>query len=276
MPPGFRRSSGLKGTRRVRRTIRKRASVRTRARWQAPTAHNQKRQIQDVAMQVSKNTRFINRHRIYTDWQYSDQVGIGAISPGWGVVELTNFSNWNAVLRQSESVDNASHTFVQRMQMNLRMTLNDADFCSMNCFIVTLRKDAAGKDPFLIPPIITEEWIQPSTFQGFNIRLNSAYYKVHWSQYATLSKGPFNAAPTALTGAGNPYSTWRKTQVNLPLKMSVTKPTLLGGSDSWKTKEFQDLPYNQKYFLFVYILSSGGPTRPSVDFDSQFVCLNSD
>ncbi len=168
-----RRTTGLRGTTGVRRSIRKKRSTATKVRYQRPTARNQQSQIASNAMDISRNRRAINRHKVYTDYQYTDLVPLSA--PGWGVVELTNFSNWNPVLRRSEDVLAASHTFIKRMQINIRASLNDAEWAAFNVFVVTLRRDAAGKDPFTTAPVITEEWIEPSQLQGFNIRLNSAF-----------------------------------------------------------------------------------------------------
>jgi len=271
-------SNGLRGTGRTRRTILKKSRVTTRIRYQRPTGQNQKRQLYSVAKQVQRNTRFIRSHKVYTDWQYTDEVPPGP--SGWGIRQLTNFGNWNAVLRQSADVAEASRTFVKRMQINFRATLNDADYALYSIFIVTLRKDSAGKDPFVNPPALGTEYIEPASFNGANLRLNSAFYKVHYAAYYTLTKSGLLTTPTgpaATLPAGNPSTTWRKSQCNLDLNMGVRKSTLTGTGDSWPTMEFANLPYYQKYYLMVYAtIPTTAGLNPNFSMDAQFVCINTD
>ncbi len=242
----------------------------SRIKYQPPTARNQKRQILSNANLLAKLSRQVRTHKVYTDWHFSRSLDTGQ----WAVVELTDFSTWNAVLRQDLNVQTSSHTFIKRAQLNFRYALMGGDYAGYNLFIVTPRKQAGDRDPFLTPPLQGQEWIENSEIQGFNIRLNSAIWKVHYARYITLTANAFSSAPAA-NPVGNPYSTWKKDQVDLPLNIKVAKPTFQGETGTWKDVRFDQLPYYQKYYVMLYSAISGEGTRPTCVFDAQIVCINS-
>ncbi len=259
-----------------RRSTRTRVPNVAKVRYQAPTARHQRSQILANARLLASHARQLRTHKIFTDWQNS-----GGITPltsdAWSVVKLTDFADWNSVLRQDPVVALKSHTFVARLQLNMRYNLNDADFLGLNVFVVTLRRNAASADPFTTPPVITRDWIEPSQAQGFNIRLNPAVYKVHFARYITLTKNALNIDQVATETAGNPYSTWKKGQINLPLRMSVTQPALFAAAGAWTDLVFDDLPYYHKYYLMVYptyTASGTGTLRPAVSYDALATCIN--
>lgn len=279
----FRTRRGSNTASRLNKYTGKRSSFRGRGpnvakvRYQAPTARHQKSQILANARLLASHSRQLRAHKVFTDWQLTGGI-TPLVSSDWSVVRLTDFTNWDSVLRQDPVAVEKSHTFVNRCQLNMRYTLNDADFMGLNVFVVTLRRNAAGIDPFTTPPVPTRDWIEPSQNNGFNIRLNSGIYKVHYARYITLTKNALNSAPIAAQTAGDPTTTWKKGQINLPVRMSITQPALFGtGLGSWKDLIFDDLPYYHKYYLLVYptyITSGGGTTRPAVSYDALFTCIN--
>lgn len=197
-------------------------------------------------------------------------------SDTWSAVKLTEFSDWVPVMRQDPVVLQQSQTFVKRMQLNMRYALNDADFVGINMFVVTLRKNAAGFDPFVTAPVLNRDWIENAEAQGFNVRLNSAIYKVHFARYITLTANNLLSPPESGQNVGNPYTTWKKGQINIPMNLTVRQPALFGaGTGSWSNLSQEDLPYYAKYYLMMYATFGGGGTRPAVTYDGLAVCINS-
>lgn len=273
----YARATGLRGTgaRSGASRRRKRTVNIAKVRYQAPTARHQKSQILANARLLASHSKMLRRHKVYTDWHDSGSLSITSSST-WGVVKLTDFQNWTSVLRQDPVVTEKSHTFVLRLQLNLRFLLNEADFAGISLFVVTPRKNAVGIDPFTNPPVKNVEWIEPSNNQGFNVRLNSGIYKVHYSKYLTLTSNTLLSAAVPAETVGNPNTTWRKSQVNVPLKMSVTQPALYGTAQgSWKLLGFDDLPYYSRFYIIAYMVFGGtGTATPAISYDSLITCVN--
>lgn len=271
------RQNPLRGTGRatIKRTTRKRRVNVAKVRYQAPTARNQKTQILANARTLARHSRILRTNKIYTDYQ-QDGTMINTTSDSWSVQRLTDFSAWSSVMRQSEVVATKAHTFVLRLSINMRFVLNDQDFLGVSAFIVTKRKNANQFDPFSTPPSLNTEYIENSQAQGLNIRLNPAVYKVHWAKYMTLTSNGMHMA--AITGdpAGNPNTTWRKCQVNLPVRMSVTQPILYGSvAGAWSNLHFENLPPYHQYFLMCYVSFAGtGTTGHSIVYDQLATCVN--
>lgn len=273
----YARANGLRGTGRVagKRTTRKGVSNSIKVRYQKPSARNQQKQILSNARTLARHAKLLQQHKIYTDWQFSSPC-VPAISGDWSVQRLTDFTAWTSVLRQDPIVAGKSHTFVLRSQINIRCDLGNKDFAAFNVFIVTKRKNANQYDPFTTSPSLGEEYIENAQQQGFNLRLNPSVYKVHYAKYATLTQNSlFNAAVPTQT-VGMPTSSYRKMQVNLPLKMSVTQPALHGlGTGPWLDMHFENLPPYHQYFLMVNASWGGtGAIAPSLNFDQLATCVN--
>ncbi len=273
---GATRASNLSRYTSRKSTTRRRGPNVARVKYQAPTAYHQRSQILANARLLASHARQLRTHKVFTDWQNT-----GGITPlasdAWAVVKLTDFADWNSVLRQDPVVAQKSHTFVARISLNMRYNLNDADFMGLNVFVVTMRRNATSADPFATPPVITRDWIEPGQAQGFNIRLNPGVFKVHFARYITLTKNTLNVDQVATETVGNPYSTWKKGQINLPVRMSVTQPALFAAAGAWHDLDFNDLPYYHKYYLMVYptyTTSGTGTLRPAVSYDALATCIN--
>lgn len=273
----YARSNRLGGTgaRTGRRSTRKRVSNLTKIKYQKPSAKLQRRQILSNARTLARHSRLLAQHKIYTDYQVDDAI-MPAASGQWAVARLTDFANWTPVLRQSDVVTEKAHTFVIRMSINFRVLLNAADFLGFNCFVVTKRKNAAQYDPYTTPPTINTDYIESSQAQGFNLRLNPSLYKVHFSKYFSLTHNALLEPTVATTTSGNPNTTWRKFQVNLPCRMNVTNPAIVAaGSTSWLHLNFENLPPYHQYFIMVYAVWGGtGTPIPSCSFDCLATCIN--
>lgn len=180
--PGVKKSGlGKYGQSRKRRRS---ASVRTRAKWQKPTAKNQKSQILGNAAAISR-LRSLLPPPVYCDWQYTLTVPAvisndGAptfVQTAWDLMDFAN--TWDPVLRIATTVNNEVSTRILRMNFNMRYNLLDSDWAQMTVFVVTLRRDAANRNPVDNPLQSVEDFITNVDLQ--NPRLNPARYKVHYS-----------------------------------------------------------------------------------------------
>lgn len=240
------------------KTKRKRVNNVTRTRFQPPTARNQRNQILANARVINRLNKAVFGNRVFCDWQdYGNMFTIlddGNISRTWFCIPLTSFPTWNACLRADQNVVLSSTTFVQRLQLNLRWSLQASNYAFYNIWVVTPRKDQNSRDtPLDIAsgqlPVLNIDYIEGPT--GSNLRLNPAIWKVHFAAYRTLTETTLGeAAPSPPFTAGNPNTTWGKTQVNLPLKMNVRKPQ---SGAPWKEISYMNLPYYHRYQLLVQV-----------------------
>lgn len=266
---------------------RRRLSVATRARLKPPTARNQRKQIYTLAKRVARNTKYIQAKKVFTDYQYGDSGagtrGIAQICTngnwyGWG---LTNYQMWIPCLRQDANVQDSSRTFAVRMQLNCRVDVgNVTKGAFLNIFLVTPRKDKTNgielnppPDGQMAPLVLNGDYIENSQNQGTNIRLNSGKYCVKAAKYISLASDTLDDAVPAGQAVGNPFSTWRKFQWNVPLKWSVRNP----GNRPWHQVVFQDQAYWRQYYLLVYTTNAdGGNVGVNFSADPMYTCINFD
>ncbi len=277
--PYARRSNALRGTRAraSRSTYRRKGPNIAKVKWQAPTAKAQKSQILANARLLAKHSRLLRRQKIWTDYQYAAAL-MPTSSGHWAVARLTDFPvNWVSVLRQDANVNESSHTFIQRLQLNLRGYLGDADFAYFNIFIVSKRKNAAEYDPFSTAPTLDTEYVENPHNQGTNIRLNPAIYKVLYSSYRTLTSNTLGNAAIPADTVGNPRTTYFKQQVTLPVRMSVTAPTVASSTtgSSWQEVRFENLPPYHQIFIMIHASWGGtGTISPTFGFDQLATAIN--
>lgn len=267
----------------AKRKPRRTANV-TKIRYQRPTARHQQKQILANARVISRLNKAVFGNRVYCDWRYQGQMFTtlddGNITKTWFCVPLTNFPAWDAVLRADQNVVVSSTTYVQRMQLNLRLFLQQSDYAFFNIFVVTLRKDQSSRDtPAAIAagqnPVNNVDYI--ASPEGANIRLNSAVWKVHYAKYRTLTESTLlEAVPSPPLVQGNPYTTYGKAQVNIPLKMKVRNPT---SGTPWKNLNYNNLPYYQRYQLLVEIQQGASSDvqlnlGARLDWDALFTSIN--
>ncbi len=268
-----------------KRSTRRGVSLRTRVKYQRPTARNQKHQIDALARTVARNSRYIRSQKVFTDYQWGDAatplpgISQNLTSGQWFGYGLTNFERWIPCLRRDTNVAESSKTFCIRSTLNLRVNVGDvSQLAYINVFLVSPRRDAVDAVALSPPPIgamtqlvLDNDYIENSQNQGANVRLNPAKFKVHAAKYITLTpNAPSEALPQG-SAVGNPFATWRKWQWNCPLKFSVRMPV----GKPWPSLSFDDMAYYQKYYLLLYSTSLGGAGNgPRFDATVLSTCIN--
>ena len=256
----------------------------TKIKYQRPTARNQKSQIMTNARVISKLYRAVMTKRVFCDWQYVGQAKSQGYDPTgftreWYCFPLTDYASWGPVLRRDENVDDSSTTFVQRMCINMRYQLQKSSYAQYNVWIVTSRKDASNIDwPARIAtgvagyPVVGQEYIEGP--DAFNMRLNSAMFKVHFASYKTLTESTLFL--NAQQPAGNPYSTFSKGQANLQCKINVRRPSTIG---AWTSLPYMEQAYSKRYFMLVCMVGNhnvgvGPGSAAEFTFDSLATTIN--
>lgn len=281
-----RRSNAARGTsRRAPRFRRRRMSVATaKVRYQPPTARKQKSQILANRRDIERLKAQTRKIWIWTDYQLRIPVEDQPLTVNtWKVFRLLDFALWTPVLREDLNVRQSSHTFIKRMQMNMRLRLNDALGAYFNVFIVTPRKIVGNRDFALEAPLPVSDFIYDPTVLGSMIRLNPAVFKVHYAAYRTFTENGLGTVPAPGQNAGNPNTTWCKMQINKDVNIPVTIPTVTNipaPQQNWLQKKVDDMPYWANYQLLIYAnwaMPGAGPVLsiPSVQFDTLFTNINS-
>lgn len=258
---------------------RRRTSTIARAKFKPRTARANRTLIKSNAYAIRAIKRMMPKP-VYTDWQHSGTLFADvADSPNFtqtiAVTQLTTPSIWNAVLRQDVNVVESSTTLVKRLQINMRYTMQNANWAQFTTFVVTLRPDAANRRPEQL--VEGQDYIL-STGQEFNARLNPAVFKVHFVRNVSLTKNTW-LQPSATVGqvsfAGNPNTTFKKGQCTLHINMKLRQPTQ---GQSWTTMTASQLTPGQRYFLITFISQqSDVATQFSgarLDYDQLAVCYN--
>ena len=190
-----------------------------------------------------------------------------------------SFPNWGACLRQDDNVTESSTTFVERLNINMKYSLDASNWANFCAFIVTPRKDASNRNwsdeiaAGTLPQNFTDYVEGPD---AMNIRLNPAQFKVHFASYKTLTETTLFSAALPLAAAGNPQTSMGKEQATIKCKCSIRNPT---GNTSWKGLDYMQLPFYQRYYLLVYIASQSNPNiaagrSAEFTFDSLATTIN--
>lgn len=277
------------------RKRRRSASVSTRARYGPKTARFNRSLIKSNAAQISR-IRSLMPSPIFTDWQQRNSIqclDLDPIPPGLTNTfttngrALSNFADWENVLRQSSVVQAKSSTRVIRMAMQFRFTLQQSYWAQMSIFIVTLRKDASNREPTGLNPLLegvdyvsNRLGVQDDPQLSVNPTLNSAIYKVHYARHVTMTQGGFLEPPAQIQNndvVANGQTTYRKGQINMKMRMNVRNPR---SNVPWTEIPIAQLPHYQQYFLLCFI-SQRGPdnSRPQdlciLDTNLISTCYNS-
>jgi len=228
---------------------------------------------------LARHSAMLRRHKVYTDWQFTGTLNLDT-SLQWYGSKLTDFSTWEPVLRQDPLAGRSTRTFVQRMVINMRVSLKDAVDTGLSIFIVTPRKDFASRDFSSILPQLTTEYIYPNPGNlGYNVRLNSNVVKVHHAKYITLTANGLNDSGPP-DNAGNPFTTYRKWQVTIPFRSNVQFPAQYTAGENWRNVTWEMLPYYQKFYVLIFnattLSTTPGADGPFFTFDQLATCINSD
>lgn len=259
----------------------KRVSPLTKIKYQKPSARNQKKQISVNARQIAYLNKVVKSNKLYCDWQMEDEIDApvdpaGSFTRYWGIFDLMLFRAWLPVLRQSEAVSAAARTYIARMSINMRYELGASNWAQVSIFVCTPRRNATSLEPQNVPPILGQGYIDST--RGYNARLNPAMYKVHYARYMTLTKNSFLEPVVSTANVGNPSTTWKKGQINIPIKCSIRAP-YTNPLDKWKLLDSSDLPYYQRYFLMVYVVQQAPAGTPAggafkCSFDALATTIN--
>ncbi len=249
--------TGLRGAKSTTGRHYKRHSALKTVYKQKPTRYNQKRQIARVTrLAISNRQRFKS---VYTDWQMSptsapDDTGyqFPMLNSTWQIIRLTNFDQWIPVLRQDTNVEVSNHTFVKRIQVNMRASLGNG-YVNGQWFLVRTRFPEANRDLFSAPPTIANgDFVEVTSAPGMNIRLNPAKFKVLASTYATLKTTTITTPATTDFLPGDPSPAEKKWQWNISPKIKVHKPATQSTPGRWPEKAFETLPYYDRLYIMGY------------------------
>jgi len=277
--------NSLRGsTSRPSRSRKSRFSTVSKIYKKRPTARTQQKQIARVTrLAIANRARF---RKCFTDYQWTPDASTeeGGFSwtfaPGvWQVQRLTNFDQWRPVLRQNLNVQESNHTYVHRVQVDLRFELSTG-FCGVNVFIVRPRFSGAGRDYFASPPTTSQaDYVQNDVNPGYNVILNSDKFKVMSSRYFTMRIAP-RAAP-ALTDylPGDASYVTKRFSFNLSPHMKVVQRANLNPPDptqpvSWLDKAFETLPYYDQYYMMVLPAFDSTTTRAVGYMNVVSTCIN--
>lgn len=263
---------------------RRRSSTSIRAKYMPKTARANRSLIKSNAAAIRAVKRMVPPP-IYTDFQYTSSYGpftTGAPGAYFNIfaAELMGPKNsvpqilWQPVLRQDPNVLSASSTLVKRMQINLRYSLGQSDWCQMSTFVVTIRKDAANRVIEQNNLTVDEDYIYSD--QNYNPRLNPAVFKVHYVRHLSLTSNAW-MQPKAEAGdsvfAGNPVTTMAKGQVNLNVNVRLRQPI----GTPWVDMTMDQLSPHQRYYLLTFFKGSTqnvDDDPPRVDWDALYTCYN--
>lgn len=216
---------------------------------------------------------------VYTDYQLRGTLD-SLVVPGDDSFQLNIQSQslmspfqWTQVLRKDPDVLNQVTTRVLRQQINLRYALELSNRAQVSLFVVSFRKNAANRSPAGL--IDGEDYIRGAT--EYNVRLNPAVFKVHYTRDVSLTRNGWNTAPAAAGGAlfaGNPETTFKKGQITMKLNTTMREPN--GGF--WSQMNIDQQPYYNKYWLIAFFYQQGtGLTANQgarVEYDILTTCYN--
>lgn len=265
----------------ARYTKKRPASVLTRAKYSAKSAKINRTLITGNAEDIRALKRLIPAP-IYCDWQNT-----GGYAPFINnapeeffnilVQPLMTPNLWTSVLRQDPNVEAASSTLLKRLELNLRYTLGEGNWCQITTFVVSLRKDAADRVVSEATLVAGKDYIFNGAQTQMNPRLNSDVFKVHYVRNVSLMSNAWEQEKATAGNsvfAGNPETTYAKGQVKLDLNYNLRQPT----GTRWRIMTQDQLMPQQRLFLMTFFRGQTAgvddlPTR--VDWDALYTTLNS-
>lgn len=230
------------------RPRRRRAGIRTRVRYQRPTASVQKRQIATLAALAVKNARILRQHTALTDYVRAERTSLIGDS-GFLAAELMNMDELDTCNRASLDVLTSQQVHIRNMIFEWSADSHDKVLpCMWDVFIVTIKGTSNTFVPGA-PPVLES----PSQFaemgQYSAPRLNSGMFRVFFAK-------SFRSFPIRGSGGGgagtdsfplNPYTTYKKGSANLRVNYTIKAPSSL----SWKELTQNDLaPSKRLYVLY--------------------------
>lgn len=273
--PRVRSSYGRQGTRAGRRRPRRRrASVRTRIRYQRPSARNQRQQLSAIAKVALRNERILRTSKVYTDWflQASTQNVTGL----WFVTPLMSIKDWLPSLRQDVNAKKSQAAYLRNMSLEWFASSDYKNQATQfQVFVVSLRRDSSNWQPRVGPDGQLLNGEDYREMGGSNAPvLNSSVFKVHYSKEFRLfpRNNPTAADPTVLDYSGDPFSTYRRGRINLRLGMKVRSAV----NQAWKDLVMDALPPNQRLYLCYRGVSNDSKNQFSFNWGTHVTAIHQD
>lgn len=253
MPPRRTISTNAgRSTLRRRRLYKKRGTAMARMRYARPTARNQKKFILRNASMVNRLTRHYNNSKLYCDYRASyPKDGNKLTTQNWWIQPITEFSEYDPVMRQNVTALAANHTYIRNIQVTCQAALDKSPALFFNCFLVRLRWQTAQRD-FQGPLTPDVDYIDNAQNPGEMIQLNPSTFKViAKKQFRLMTNNPADKQnPSPTTGTVGDLSRCLKRWVwNFNAKIKVSNP----GAGSWKSVPYKQLPYYNRIFMLAYV-----------------------
>jgi len=260
-------------------TIRRRSSTLTKAKYKPKTAYANRSLIKSNALAIRSMKRMLPK-LIYTDYQYTfaNAPAFPTSPASYQFItnnELMSPNLWNAVLRKDDNAIESSQTLIKRMQMNLRFTLGENNWCQITTFVVTIRPDATNRVINTAGLVEGDDYIY--SVDEFQPRLNSNVFKVHYRRHVTLMAGAFGQP--AFQSAGDTLvsqstSTFKKGQVNLALNLKIRQPN----GQTWRDMDQSQFGPSRRYFQLTFFrgqATDATDAPPTLESDILYTCVNS-
>ena len=260
-------------------TKRKYGKTVAKARYGSTSPQAQQRLILSNAKAIRGMQR-MQQPSVYCDWQLGGEFNAtgnveGNFTQSVLAQDLMQTAAWISVMRKDTNVTASSSTLVKRLQLNMRMDLNGANYAQFSIFVVSLRQNAASLIPSSASLTKGVDYIDST--QDFNVRLNAANFKIHYQKYVSLTSGGWLQPQTIAGGEtffGNPETTFAKCQADMAPDVDLRNPT----NTQWRQlTSFQLKPEDRRYLL-VFITqqtpANPEPDVPSLSYDLLCTTIN--
>lgn len=261
------------------RTRRKASIVRRNAR-RRPTRRGNRKGILANSRVIRRLDKIQKSHMVYTDYTINGFHAASYIQ--WHCAALVNPDQFTAVLRQNNDVTREGSTYLRYMTLNLYTWLTNSQAATTwNIYLVRMRKTFGNYNLEDVINNIPPQPAPPAPYWGSGdawhsgvefgkVTLNTGMVKVmkHW--YYTQSCNRIDTTQANI--AGNPASTYRRIQVNIPLKFKISSQYL----QSWTSLDNTSIPYYQQVYLVFRPESRDQTVLNSLQWDAVVSAVNYD
>ena len=245
---------------------RRRNTLRSRVRWQKPSARNQKKQLSSLTKIALRNAKMLSAQRTFCDWVLT---GTRQFSTATSVITLMSVDSWNATMRQNLDVVTQQRTYIRNMSLSWYLDgaalNNDAQ---VTMFLVSLRSTAANWDGTLTE---NTEWCNQGAKNA--VMLNPNIFKVHWTRHFNVFPEQFTTADGSARPSGNPSCEYRRGRINIKSKYSIMAPA----GQTWKQMTSDQLtPHRRLFFLIFPQTDNPQSTLMTFNFGLKATTVNAD
>jgi len=278
MPRRSIRTNAGRSTRRRQRFGRKRSNAMAKMRYGRTNARAQQGYILRNARLVNRLNRQYQSGRVFTDWKY-DVLGVPTTGQ-WYIRALTDMSAYTQCLRQNQVADNASHTFIKRLQLTCVTTLRNSPALFVNAFLVRPRYPSGNRD-FVgpnapVPELVNnDDYIWNSNRPGEMLQFNPSVFKVLAKQQFRLMTNNIALPQNPALGTepvGDVSHISKRWVWNLNINMKVASPN----AGQWQKVPFDTMPYYNKVYLVMYVQAGDNTAGDGVSFtaEARFTAIN--